>query len=203
MATKTQKPSPKNPKIENPDKTLTLKSPNMVDLNHESPLSGDTPHSPADKRNEDSIVGKGASMPLVSPTGGVPNDIDKKMKRAERFGVPVLMSEEEKRNSRAERFGTVTGPKVSKSEEELKRKARAERFGIPVPSADQEEKKKARIERFGSVMKTDDVNNAEEEKKKARALRFSHPQGTAVLHTKGDKDSVAKTAIVDNASGGA
>ncbi|KAK6126119.1 hypothetical protein DH2020_040097 [Rehmannia glutinosa] len=34
--------------------------------------------------------------------GGAVTDIDKKMKRAERFGMPVQMTEEEKRNSRAE-----------------------------------------------------------------------------------------------------
>lgn len=32
------------------------------------------------------------------------NDIQKKMKRAERFGMPVKLSEEEKRSSRAERY---------------------------------------------------------------------------------------------------
>ncbi|KAL6565972.1 hypothetical protein OROHE_005027 [Orobanche hederae] len=35
---------------------------------------------------------------------GVVTDIQKKMKRAERFGMPVRMTEEEKRNSRAESF---------------------------------------------------------------------------------------------------
>jgi SAP domain-containing ribonucleoprotein len=30
-------------------------------------------------------------------------DLEKKMRRAERFGTPVVMSEEEKRSSRAER----------------------------------------------------------------------------------------------------
>lgn len=45
--------------------------------------------------------------PVLSPTENeaVPsNDIDKKMRRAERFGVPVQLTEAEKRNSRAERF---------------------------------------------------------------------------------------------------
>ncbi|KAJ0088114.1 hypothetical protein Patl1_31986 [Pistacia atlantica] len=52
--------------------------------------------------------------------------------------MPVQLSEQEKRNSRAERFGTATktsAPEVSKTSEELKRKARAERFGLPVPTS--------------------------------------------------------------------
>lgn len=36
--------------------------------------------------------------------GDAVTDIQKKMKRAERFGMPVNLSEEEKRNSRAERY---------------------------------------------------------------------------------------------------
>ncbi|KAJ6316370.1 hypothetical protein OIU78_019622 [Salix suchowensis] len=71
-------------------------------------------------------------------------DIEKKIRRAERFGITVQLSEQEKRNTRAERFGTGTGTGTGstaqgsesdsvKKSEELKRKARAERFGIPVP----------------------------------------------------------------------
>lgn len=36
--------------------------------------------------------------------GGKDTDIQKKMKRAERFGMTVQLSEEEKRNTRAERY---------------------------------------------------------------------------------------------------
>lgn len=36
--------------------------------------------------------------------GGKDTDIQKKMKRAERFGTTVQLSEEEKRNTRAERY---------------------------------------------------------------------------------------------------
>lgn len=35
---------------------------------------------------------------------GAATDVQKKMNRAERFGVAVQLSEEEKRNSRAERY---------------------------------------------------------------------------------------------------
>lgn len=45
---------------------------------------------------------------LSKSTGDLPSstatDLQKKLRRAERFGVPVLLSEKEKRNSRAERY---------------------------------------------------------------------------------------------------
>ncbi|CAN1135412.1 Protein MODIFIER OF SNC1 11 [Linum perenne] len=105
-------------------------------------------------------------------------DTEKKLRRAERFGISVKLSEVEKRNSRAERYGALFGtPPVTqgsaapKNSEELKRKSRAERFGLPVQAepTDVEAKKKARLERFGSIPIPD---AAEEDKKKARALRF-------------------------------
>ncbi|CAA0842886.1 Protein MODIFIER OF SNC1 11 [Striga hermonthica] len=121
-------------------------------------------------------------------------DIQKKMKRAERFGMPVRMTEEEKRSSRSERFGSGSAAKVSdtKASEDLKRKARAERFGI-VQSAqtDEETKKKARLARFGSTPNTDSV---EEDKKKARALRFSQPNSGSKTNGKGDTEVKTSTA---------
>ncbi|XP_064935917.1 protein MODIFIER OF SNC1 11-like [Musa acuminata AAA Group] len=99
-------------------------------------------------------------------------DLQKKLRRAERFGTPVMLSEQEKRNSRAERFGTVStldGGKIVGPLEEQKRKARAERFGLKAET-DEEAKKKARLERFAPYSKLD---TSEEEKRKARAIRFS------------------------------
>ncbi|KAJ0978182.1 hypothetical protein J5N97_013656 [Dioscorea zingiberensis] len=101
---------------------------------------------------------------------GAASDLEKKVRRAERFGITVMLSEEEKRNSRAERFGTGatssgTGTTDGKLEEQ-KRKARAERFGLAAPS----ESKKARLERFAQNSKPDTI---EEEKRKAREARFS------------------------------
>ncbi|CAN1135413.1 Protein MODIFIER OF SNC1 11 [Linum perenne] len=106
-------------------------------------------------------------------------DTEKKLRRAERFGISVKLSEVEKRNSRAERYGAffvalTQGSAAPKNSEELKRKSRAERFlifGLPVQAepTDVEAKKKARLERFGSIPIPD---AAEEDKKKARALRF-------------------------------
>ncbi|KAF8397601.1 hypothetical protein HHK36_016521 [Tetracentron sinense] len=103
--------------------------------------------------------------------------IQKKIRRAERFGMPVQLSEEEKRNSRAERFGTgstLHGSDELKKSEEQKRKARADRFGLPAQSGVEEEgKKKARLARFSQVLKTDTV---EEDKRKARAIRSASHQ---------------------------
>ncbi|KAL2456276.1 Protein MODIFIER OF SNC1 11 [Abeliophyllum distichum] len=134
-------------------------------------------------------------------------DIQKKMKRAERFGMPVKLSEEEKRNSRAERFGTGTGtgmgthgPDSSKQSEDLKRKARAERFGIAQSApADEEAKKKARGARFGSVAKSD---SAEEKKKKAREIRFSQTQSDSLSKANVEGNNEVKTAIASKAVGG-
>ncbi|KAI3748373.1 hypothetical protein L6452_11399 [Arctium lappa] len=86
-----------------------------------------------------------------SEDGASVNDTQRKIRRAERFGMPVQLSEEEKRNSRAERFGTAPGSQGSdatKKAEELKRKARAERFGITQSTPiEEDEKKKARLSR--------------------------------------------------------
>ncbi|KAL5059886.1 hypothetical protein RYX36_031490 [Vicia faba] len=124
------------------------------------------------------------------------------MRRAERFGISVQLSEKEKRNSRAERFGTASvlqGPEGSKAED-LKRKARAERFGIPTPStaADEDAKKKARLARFAPGSKTDP---AEEDKKKARALRFSKSSSTPLSQVNAEAN-IEPAAITGNAGGG-
>ncbi|GKD11818.1 hypothetical protein Tco_1196225 [Tanacetum coccineum] len=120
--------------------------------------------------------------------------IQKKMKRAERFGMPVQLSEQEKRNSRAHRFGTVPATQgLDKKAQELKLKARAERFGITKSTpADEDEKKKARLARFASAANAD---TQEEQKKKARALRFSGSQ----VNASGKIES--KTAITGKAGG--
>ncbi|KAI4319526.1 hypothetical protein MLD38_033113 [Melastoma candidum] len=115
------------------------------------------------------------TVELHAATAVPVNDISRRMRRAERFGLPVQLSEEEKRNSRAERFGSVSGADKSdvlNKSEDLKRKARAERFGTLVPSTttDEEAKKKARGTRFSAGIKTDPQ---EEDKRKLRAIRFS------------------------------
>ncbi|XP_010528171.1 PREDICTED: protein MODIFIER OF SNC1 11-like [Tarenaya hassleriana] len=153
-----------------------------------------------DKMPKKSIISKSTSVP---PSGlGVDesdvSDVQKKIRRAERFGMPVQVSEEEKRNSRAERFGTASKlpcSEASKASEELKRKARAERFGIPVPPApsDDEAKKKARLARFGGPAKDESV---EEDKRKARAIRFSTTISGPPSQVKGNGNGDIKQAAV-------
>ncbi|KAJ8747081.1 hypothetical protein K2173_014488 [Erythroxylum novogranatense] len=144
---------------------------------------------------EDPKTGK-ATAALVS-------DTEKKIRRAERFGITVQLSEQEKRSSRAERFGTgssLPASEGSKNSEELKRKARAERFGLPMQSVptDEDAKKKARLERFAPDTKSEGL---EEDKKKARALRFSKPSETSLsLNGKGTVEP--KLAIAGKAGGG-
>ncbi|CAA6654838.1 unnamed protein product [Spirodela intermedia] len=130
------------------------------------------------------------AAPVLSPTAaaaakaaaaGLVTDLQKKLLRAERFGMPVQLSEEEKRSSRAERFGM--GSTIHGKSEELKRKARAERFGVAAqPSGDEEEKKKARLARFGQAPASDTL---EEEKRKARAARFSQTAPPAPSESNG------------------
>ncbi|KAF7138975.1 hypothetical protein RHSIM_Rhsim07G0224300 [Rhododendron simsii] len=128
------------------------------------PLTAATDSSPKEidepkSLGESPTTGDAAADPVAVKNNGANNDdvtvsyTQKKMRRAERFGVPVQISEEEKRNTRAERFGSVQSV-----------------------SADEEAKKKARLSRFTAAAPIDPL---EEEKKKARALRFSQaPSGS-------------------------
>ncbi|KAG6430457.1 hypothetical protein SASPL_108525 [Salvia splendens] len=185
------------PKLENPKTTTDL---NVAP----SPVEDASSTQQLPQPSTDETKGTSDSAPLnTSDVDGcaAATDIQKKMKRAERFGMPVTLSEEEKRNSRAERFGKAAaadGLDSSKQSEDLKRKARAERFGIATSVlADEEAKKKARQARFGSTPVTD---SAEEEKKKARALRFSQPQASPKENGEGNIE--VKTAISGKAGEG-
>lgn len=114
----------------------------------------------------------------------------------------MKLTEEEKRNSRAERFGTVAAVKDSqgtKKAEDLKRKARADRFGAPakVDNTEEEAKKKARLARFGKDTK---VDSAEDDKRKARALRFSKPASEASSDLPGKLDISKEAAVSGNAA---
>ncbi|KAK7356161.1 hypothetical protein VNO80_15427 [Phaseolus coccineus] len=124
-----------------------------------------------------------ARMPLALAINDAPlSDIQKKIRRVERFGISVQMSEKEKRSSRAERFGTVSasqGSEPSKSEE-LKRKARAERFGMPSPTTAADE----------------------EAKKKTRLARFANPSSTSIANVNGEGNIEPEAAIAGKAGGG-
>ncbi|XP_010452121.1 PREDICTED: protein MODIFIER OF SNC1 11 [Camelina sativa] len=147
----------------------------------------------------------GADSGDISPV----DDIQKKIRRAERFGVSVKLTEEEKRNSRAERFGSVAAAASvndtagTKKAEELKRKARADRFGVsPATSTaadktEEEAKKKARLARFGKETK---VDSAEEDKRKARALRFSKGASDPSSDLPGKQNIGKEAAVSGNAA---
>ncbi|KAG5550043.1 hypothetical protein RHGRI_015115 [Rhododendron griersonianum] len=165
----------------------------------------DQPQSPppSDPLPADKDGGDESKPSAVKETDEVKKDdvvssVQKKIRRAERFGMPVQLSEEEKRNSRAERFGTTSAVHESdtlKQSEEHKRKARAERFGLAQSvTADEEAKKKARLSRFGAVPAVPKANAQEEDKKKARALRFSQPPNGSLsqLDGKGNNIEVVK-----------
>ncbi|XP_039021514.1 protein MODIFIER OF SNC1 11-like isoform X2 [Hibiscus syriacus] len=169
------------------------------------PPSSDTPASEASLKENGGSQTSGTILSSVAGGGNGPvNDIQKKIRRAERFGVPVQLSEQEKRNSRAERFGAApgtNGSEASKQSEDLKRKARAERFGLSVPSmaADEEAKKKARFARFAPKSKLD---NVEEEKRKARALRFSNPPSNTSSQANGKGNIEPQEAPIAGKAGG-
>ncbi|CAA3015702.1 Hypothetical predicted protein [Olea europaea subsp. europaea] len=178
------------PEVENPK---ILSDPNPTEQK-QSPSSADGEDKSKVKLTMEAVKADGVDGASAAA------DVQKKMKRAERFGMPIQLSEEDKRNSRAERFGTGTalhGSDSSKQSEDLKRKARAERFGIATPT-DEEAKKKARGARFGSVAKAD---SAEEEKKKAREIRFSQPQSGSLSKANVEENNEL-TAISSKAGGG-
>ncbi|KAI3809389.1 hypothetical protein L1987_25361 [Smallanthus sonchifolius] len=191
------------------------KTPDTVPATTTEGVSSDKlPASSTDKKDGDSGGTKSNAKDTVTVTatatdtadnrnnneeGESVTDTQRKIRRAERFGMPIQLSEEEKRNSRAERFGTSgttpgsQGLDTTKKAEELKRKARAERFGITGSTpTEEEEKKKARLSRFGSSSSADPL---EEEKKKARALRFS---GTPV---NGNEKIEPKATVAGKAGG--
>ncbi|KAJ0234912.1 Protein MODIFIER OF SNC1 11 [Hirschfeldia incana] len=187
----------------------------IVDLNTTEPdniLDGEVKESTVvtgEKKDEsDSIGSAAAGDDDVSPPV---DDVQRKIRRAERFGVSVKLTEEEKRNSRAERFGTVAAVKGSegtKKDEDLKRKARADRFGVPasssastttkVDNSEEEAKKKARLARFGKD--TTKVDSAEDDKRKARALRFSKPASDASSDLPGKLNIGKEAAVSGNAA---
>lgn len=215
MATETKDLTNKKPEVKNPDKTQvsvtgkpSTQPLNSADSSNPSTLSLAVPSeanpqsgSPAGDAGGDTPKGEGATTGAVktlSAGTGAGADVDKKLRRAERFGVPLKLSEQEKRNSRAERFGgSGSGSDSSKSSEDLKRKARAERFGLVV--SEEEDKKKARLAKFGSEKK---IDPKEDEKRQARAIRFGEPSAGSVPNLNGKGNVNVKTAVASEAIGG-
>eukprot|EP00250_Pteridium_aquilinum_P005905 c15923_g1_i1 orf=494-1252(-) len=93
---------------------------------------------------------------------------ERKQRRSERFGT---VSDDEKLKMRAARFGIENDV----MEEAEKKRARAARFGI----VDEDAKKKARLERFNKDSEQEDKE--ENERRKARALRFATPIEKSLL----------------------
>ncbi|KAF3442066.1 hypothetical protein FNV43_RR15982 [Rhamnella rubrinervis] len=238
MATSATKPSDTNPSVENPKQTLDPVAPTAAKTDRPQDPKADSfsaPPSSSDvavsgtngsvKEGEDSKSAESVVEAVGADAAADPvSDIQKKIRRAERFGISVQLTEKEKRNSRAERFGTgstVGGSEVSKKTEELKRKARAERFGLPAsvtPVASEEEaKKKARLARFAPVSKTDTLeedkrkagvgpvsktDTLEEDKRKARAIRFSNTTPSSSLSQENGKGSIEPNAAIVGKAGG-
>ena len=88
-----------NPAQENPNKTLDPTEPDPIPATEDATATkGSDAKDPADA-DADAIT----SPPPDSGNDAPLSDIQKKMRRAERFGISVQLSEKEKRNSRAER----------------------------------------------------------------------------------------------------
>ncbi|KAL9278229.1 Protein MODIFIER OF SNC1 11 [Arabidopsis thaliana] len=192
---------------ENPKKIVDLNTTELdrTDDIHDGEVKGFS--DSGEKKEETDSNGIGSTAGVDSGDISPVDDIQKKIRRAERFGVSVKLTEEEKRNSRAERFGTVAAAVVNGSEgtkkaEELKRKARADRFGVPsatstTDKSEEEAKKKARLARFGKETK---VDSAEEDKRKARALRFSKEASADASSDLPEKQIIGKEAAVSGSA---
>ncbi|KAJ6839697.1 protein MODIFIER OF SNC1 11-like [Iris pallida] len=106
-------------------------------------VGGDGAEDPREAKPP-SIPSEENSAPPAAPA----TNLKKKARQAERFGLPIQLSEQEKRNSRAERFG-VRSNTIGKIEagnlEDEKRKARAERFGLTGQSLEDDKVKKSRV----------------------------------------------------------
>ncbi|CAM8976210.1 unnamed protein product [Rhodiola kirilowii] len=192
----TQTVNDKNVSESNPKKTLESTGSCAAMENPSDEVSSQPPV----KVSKDAEVVDGSPAASNEPV----TDVQKKMKRAERFGMPVKLSEEEKRNSRAERFGSAANSnetRAVKKPEDQKRKARAERFGLSTETVvDEEAKKKARLARFAAASK---VDNVEHDKRKARAMRFSQTSTRVVSNVNGEGKLEPNAVVAGNAGGAA
>lgn len=115
MATESEKSNPSILAQENPKETLDHEvSPIAKPDLHEDPPSSTPTQVSSDstvpsgtvESRKDCEDSKSTAATAGSPAGddGPVSSIQKKMRRAERFGISVQLTEEEKRNSRAERY---------------------------------------------------------------------------------------------------
>lgn len=106
MATTTDKPVATSTDYssaeENPKKTLDAASPSMD--KSDPPSASTLSDAEVSVKEGEGLTTTETAVGLASgESSGTANDIQKKIRRAERFGVPIQLSEQEKRNSRAER----------------------------------------------------------------------------------------------------
>lgn len=92
MASNTDKPNAENLADQNPTKTLDPAAKPHADSSSQD--------APTDASSTETVPNVGSVAESDAPL----SDIQKKMRRAERFGISVQLSEQEKRNSRAERY---------------------------------------------------------------------------------------------------
>ncbi|XXG81062.1 hypothetical protein AAC387_Pa09g1786 [Persea americana] len=230
MAMEMQKPKESSlPQELLPAKSQVQKSENPnshpLNPNTETPQPKQAKEDEEEEEEEEEEEGPKEPTPPAPDTASDPvSDLQKKFLRAERFGMPVQLSEEEKRSSRAERFGTASTihkPTGTGKSEEQKRKDRAERFGLAMSSTvDEEAKKKARLARFASNTKSDTNSKTksdtksntksdtmEEDKRKARAIRFSQTSPDTQSQSNGQASELVvpksqKTTTVGQTDGG-
>lgn len=88
----------KNPLGENPSQTLEP----TISSSAQTPASV-PPSSTDGGSSKEGDESKCSGKPSAGDDGAPVSDVQRKMRRAERFGISVQLSEEEKRNSRAER----------------------------------------------------------------------------------------------------
>ncbi|KAL6503139.1 hypothetical protein OROHE_023768 [Orobanche hederae] len=173
-------------KLENPKSSSGLNEKPPVD---DDALLKQTPASSGGGLYESKDESAAAARTSDAHDSGAVTDIQKKMKRAERFGMPMKMTEEEKRNSRAERVKALSHFKRISERMTSSRKLTCILFsagaivvgyisqfhtgsaanGSDTCKALEVLKKKSRAERFGIVQSD---TSDEEAKKKARLARF-------------------------------
>ncbi|CDW71422.1 UNKNOWN [Stylonychia lemnae] len=112
------------------------------------------------------LLGSNPNVTTVDALQKLQEEREKKLQRAQKFGIVTKEVEDLKRQERALKFGlggqgaNAAVNQLSKSEQELKRQERAIRFGNPAggSSNEEEEKRRKRLERFGQ-QNTEEVGN--------------------------------------------
>lgn len=95
--------------VENPGEALTLGSSDPLPAAGTAAdgaidVSAQPPTAPSDGSKASEGAEESKRTVAVNGSSASVNDVERKIQRAKRFGVPVQLSEAEKRNSRAERY---------------------------------------------------------------------------------------------------